>query len=68
MHCASPFCRLGVFIRSIRIAGRDVTDLAIDVGPSDDVRDVEVRMTDVGTTIAGTLLDGAAEYRRPTTW
>ena len=53
----------GIFIRSIRIAGRDATDLAIDIGPAEDVRDVEVRMTDVGTAITGTLLDASG---RPT--
>lgn len=53
----------GVFISSIKVAGRDVTDVAIDIGPSEDVRDVEVRMTDVETVIAGTLFDASG---RPT--
>jgi hypothetical protein len=57
------FLPRGSFIRSIKIAGRDATDIAIDIGPSEDVRDVEVRMTDVGSAITGTLLDASG---RPT--
>ncbi len=58
---ASSFVRLpdGVSIQSMRIAGRDVYDLAIDIGPSEDVRGLEVTLTDRRTSIAGTLLDAS---------
>jgi uncharacterized protein (DUF2141 family) len=51
----------GVFISSMRVAGRDATDQAIDVGPSEDVREVKVRMTDVGSAIVGRLLDASGQ-------
>jgi len=49
----------GYLASSIQVAGRDVTDLPIEVGPLQQLAGFEVKIIPVGASVSGTLFDSS---------